>query len=562
MAGVSQQEQKAIEQRILAQRLLGRGDAPGALTALEEAIKAWPSDPATVFNRANLLLQLARYEEAIAGYDDALRLRPGHPQAILHRAYALTNAGRYEKALEGFAHAEAHGLEPFSLHYDKGRALGALGRAEEALASFDAALRITPDHIGAQFNRARTLQTLDRLDEALASYDALARATPNDADIWENRGVTLHDLNRLDEALESFDRTAALRPNHASTFSNRGLALFAARRAGEAIAAFDRAIALSDGLDARTRASFAYNRAMASLATHDFGAGWPGFAARWEAGLVSSKPRDRAQPSWRGERLGGVLRIWPEQGIGDEILFARFAPLARARTPNVTLECAPRLAPLFSRSFAGIGVHSVEAPAQQADAQIAAGDVAAALGVTHVGGAAYLQADAVKRDALRAKYERLAGGRQIVGIAWISKSPRRGPYKSASLSDWGALLSRDHLFVNLQYGDPVQEIAAAQRAFGCTIHTDTSVDQVADLDAFAAQVAAMDRIVSVSNTTVHMAGALGVPCIVMVPPARGRLWYWGLEGDTTPWYDSVRIVRRDLDGDWASQVSLAASLPP
>ena len=540
-----------------AQRALASGDHAAALAALDSAIAVAPNDSAVAFNRANVLLQLARFAEAISGYDAVLRIRPDHMQSQLHRAYALTNIGRFGEALQGFSIAESRGLAPFSLHYDKGRSLAGLGRAEEALASFDAALRLAPDHPGALFNRARALQALDRLDEALAAYDNLTRISPGDAGVWENRGLTLHDLNRLDDALESFSRSDALRPNHASTYSNRGLTLFAARRADDAVAAFSRAIELGIGLSSRTRASFIYNRAMALLAQHD-AAGWAGFASRWQAGLVSSPPHDRDEPEWRGQVTS--LRIWPEQGIGDEILLSRFAPLARAFAPQVALECAPRLVPLFARSFPSIEVRSIDAPAPSAEAQIAAGDAPFRLGLDQVSGAPYLRADAERRMTLRARYEHLAQGRPIIGIAWVSKSPRRGPHKSAALADWGALLTRDALFVNLQYGDVAAEIAAAEHMFNCTIHTDASVDQVADLDAFAAQVAAVDHIVSVSNTTVHMAGALGVPCIVMVPPARGRLWYWGLEGEATPWYDSVRIVRREIGADWASQVAAAASL--
>jgi hypothetical protein len=46
----------------------------------------------------------------------------------------------------------------------------------------------------------------------------------------------------------------------------------------------------------------------------------------------------------------------------------------------------------------------------------------------------------------------------------------------------------------------------------------------------------------------------------MPPPARGRLWYWGLEGEATPWYSSVRILRRDLDEPRAAQIARAAEL--
>jgi len=65
---------------------------------------------------------------------------------------------------------------------------------------------------------------------------------------------------------------------------------------------------------------------------------------------------------------------------------------------------------------------------------------------------------------------------------------------------------------------------------------------------FAAQVAAMDLIVSISNTTVHVAGALGVPAWVLLPNA--PMWRWMIDRDDTPWYPLVRLFRQNKRGDW------------
>ncbi len=204
-----------------------------------------------------------------------------------------------------------------------------------------------------------------------------------------------------------------------------------------------------------------------------------------------------------------------------------------------------------------------ETPTVHIAAQIAAGSLGACLdiGVENLsGGASYLTADSAKRAVLRAKYETAARGRAIIGIAWSSNAPKFGGAKSAPLSEWGPLLRREALFVNLQYGDVSEEIAAARVQFGCEIIEDAAVDQLKDLDAFAAQIAAMDHVVSVSNTTVHFAGALGAPCTVLIAPARGRLWYWGLEGERTPWYASLRLERRDLTETREQQIAKAAAL--
>lgn len=535
------------------------GDPSGALAAFDKAVRFAPQAAMMHFNRANLLLELGRFADALDGYNTALKLRPDHAETHLNRARALEGMSRFDEALAGYDEA-LRGSANFA---GQGRALclAALGRNEEALQAFNAALASDPGNADILFNRGQCLQALNRQAEALADYDKVIALQSGNAGGWNNRGVALHELDRQEEALASFDEALRLRPDRADTVGNRGLALFALKRVAEAIPVFDRALELakSQPLPPDRAASLRYNRGAAALALGDLG-GFDGFEARWDAGVVRSPKYDRGEPRWCGDALVGTLRVWPEQGIGDEILFSRLTELARARVSRVVLECAPRLVPLFARSFEYLDVRAVDSNAERADAQIVSGSLGAALKLNGLSGAPYLKADTARAAAIRERYAARAAGRPIIGIAWVSNNAKFGHHKTSDLSEWGALLSRDALFVNLQYGDVASDIAAAEKRFGCTILSDPEVDQMVDLDAFAAQIAAMDRIVSVSNTTVHMAGALGAPCIVLTPPGQGLLWYWGAEGERTPWYDSVRVVRRTRKESWADQVQAAAKL--
>jgi hypothetical protein len=273
--------------------------------------------------------------------------------------------------------------------------------------------------------------------------------------------------------------------------------------------------------------------------------------------MINTPRRDRGEPTWRGEQVE-TLRVWPEQGVGDEVLFARLVPLAAQRAQRVVLECDARLVSFYARSFAGVEVCAVDGDAPRADAQCSLGSLCAALRVGLIeldDGAAYLKADGSRVADIRARYEALAQGRPIIGVAWASKHPRRGAAKGAPIEEWGALLEREALFVNLQYGDVAGDVTRAEDLFGAAMHCDDTIDQMRDLDGFAAQIAALDHVVSISNTTVHIAGALGAPCILMAPPARGLLWYWGGAGEMTPWYRSVRIVRRALSASRSGQVA-------
>lgn len=498
------------------------GDQAGALKLFDEATRRAPNAAPFHFNRANLLLEMGRNADALDGYDAALKLRPRHAETWRNRA----------------------------------RALREMDRAAEALLSCDEALRLAPGDPAAQHERGLILFNLARFADAAVAFEIATHAKPEDADAHFNHARALQELNRLDDALAAYDRAAALDPANASIQHNRAVLLLWLGQRDAAIAAFDASLTQRP-----SHVETLYTKGVAHLAFGELAAGWRLHALRRAPGSpIAIEDLSRGEPEWNGERVG-LLRLWREQGVGDEVLFVRLAELARTRAERVVLECGERLVPLFARSFPDFDVCAV-GQAPRADAQCAIGSVGqfVAQDVSALSSGPFLRADQQRRAALRAHYAERAGGRPVIGIAWASKNQRLGGYKSAALSDWGALLQRDALFVNLQYGDTGEEIEASCLRFGAEIFSDLTVDQMASLDDFAAQVAAMDAIVSISNTTVHIAGALGVKCLALVPPAQGLLWYWGAAGETTPWYESVRLVRRTSQEGWAQQVARAASL--
>ncbi len=91
---------------------------------------------------------------------------------------------------------------------------------------------------------------------------------------------------------------------------------------------------------------------------------------------------------------------------------------------------------------------------------------------------------------------------------------------------------------------------------GIDIVHDEQVDQMADLEAFAAQVAAMDLVVSIDNSTAHLAGALDVPTWVLLRSV--PFWLWGLDRDDSLWCSSMSLFRQKTSGDWADVVERAA----
>ena len=101
--------------------------------------------------------------------------------------------------------------------------------------------------------------------------------------------------------------------------------------------------------------------------------------------------------------------------------------------------------------------------------------------------------------------------------------------------------------MNLQYGD-ADELAAEAQAAGLSLLIDRNVDQLSDMDIFAAQIAAMDLVITIDNSTAHLAGALGIPVWLLLPFVPD--WRWQLNREDSPWYPTMRIFRQQGVSEW------------
>ncbi len=148
----------------------------------------------------------------------------------------------------------------------------------------------------------------------------------------------------------------------------------------------------------------------------------------------------------------------------------------------------------------------------------------------------------------------------LVGISWISKNPMAAAQKSTALADWTPILKQDSVrFVDLQYGNTADEREELKRRQGYNVTHHPQVNLTNDLDGVAALIAACDLVISVSNTTVHLAGAVGVPTWALVPPPYAQPWYWFTKGEDSPWYESVRLIRPAEKDTWSDVIKRAAA---
>ncbi|MBX3454121.1 tetratricopeptide repeat protein [Ferrovibrio sp.] len=438
--------------------------------------------------------------------------------------------------------------------------LVALERQPAALGIVDLLLQHRPDHLLAMVAKARLLLLIGYNAEAADLARHCSQVQPERADIWALLAAAAHADGRIDEARLAAKQALHRDPGNAAALGTLGH--LAAER-GDAAKARDfyrKALALKPK-DARLH----YMLGLANLLLGDLPEGWAGYAWRHQVKPPFTAHFGCGLPDWPGIPLlpGQRLLVWGEQGLGDEILFASLLPELLKRQRDALLYCEPRLVPLFARSFPDIevvGRHDGFDPAAHGlTHQVSSADLGGLFRARitdfpwHDG---YLRADPARVAHYRAKYEAMLPPAMretgfILGIAWRSGNPALGHYKSGGLADFAPLLERpDCLCVTLQYGDTAAERAAMARP----PYHDVEVDPLVAPDEQAAQIAALDGIVSTSNSAVHLAGALGKPGWVLLPAARGTQWYWGSQGDATPWYPSLRLLRAAVGEGPAAQL--------
>jgi thioredoxin-like negative regulator of GroEL len=428
-----------------------------------------------------------------------------------------------------------------------------MGQFSEAEQIYLQALAIDPHHPDAlhllgmiAFQTGRDVAAVDLIRKAIAiKGDA--------ASYHSNLGNVLQSQGKLAEAGACYQRALVLKPDLAEVHLNLGNIFKAQGDVDSSLACYRRALSLDPA-----SAEAATAESMALLLKGDFASGWKNFERRWQTKDYDTQTRTYAQPPWKGEQLAsGRLLIWGEQGIGDEIMFAGMIPDVIRTGNRCVLDCDPRLQPLFSRSFPGVDVISGADPASHPELEIAAHLPSGSLpGLFRNSTAAfeattspYLVADTSAQSRFRARY---ADGRKLVGLACHTKNKKTGRSRSIDLTLLAPLFVRPGIrWVSLQYGDrgALEEEA---RAANAPVLVDPEVDQLANLDDFAAQIAAMDLVITIDNSTAHLAGALGVPTWVLLPFAPD--WRWQLNCQGSPWYPTVRIFRQTKLGNWKSVV--------
>ncbi|TIY02375.1 MAG: hypothetical protein E5V22_18445, partial [Mesorhizobium sp.] len=272
------------------------------------------------------------------------------------------------------------------------------------------------------------------------------------------------------------------------------------------------------------------------------------FARAAELRLSARRQRKgKAANEWTGEDLGSDTLLIDlveddPRSLGRVIRHARLAGAAAGCAQSATIRVEPRLVSLVQRTFPNATV----VPAQQ---NVVGDKFATFENLAWVFGrdAERLAADFVPLrvdpelvQTFRKRYRSMTD-LPLVGLSWGSKSHTKDV---PDFPEWARFIAQTHAtFVSLQYGQIKPALRRLRNGNDARLIYDDSVDQMVDMDRFAAQIAALDAVVTISNTAAHLSGALGVPTIFLIDDKFQTAW--PVIGDRTPWYPKGLVIRKE-----------------
>ncbi len=533
----------------IALRRLGRFEE--AVAAARRAVEVQPS-ARNHNNLGNALVQAGGASEALAHHRRAVELDADLPGGFMTLGLTLASLERFKLAEAAFRRALAQRPDDVLTLVARGNALVRLDRPADAEASFRRALELEPRAVGAWDGLASMMTREGRWAEADEALRRAYRLEPDNAERLCRRSVVLEQLDRPVEAEEMVDRALALDPGGEVPLARKGELLLLQRRLGEAEALCTKALDDSPKAD---WARFALGHLR--LLEGRFREGFADNEARWE---VADFARTNRHDELRGAQWDGTdptdktVLLWSEQGLGDALQFARYAPMVADGGARVVLAVGRPLVRLM-RSLRGVD-EVVERSAGEGDY-----DTHCPLfGLPHIfeteintiPSSPYLSADPELVETWRV---RLGEKRSLrVGLAWAGNpSYRVDRQRSLRVDDLSPLLAVEGVtFYSLQKG--VGADRARRDGFPPGLIDRT--DQLDDFMDTAALASNLDLVISTDTSVAHMAGALGLPVWVLLPYMPD--WRWLLDRDDCPWYPSARLFRQPKPLDRCSPIDAAA----
>jgi tetratricopeptide (TPR) repeat protein len=508
------------------------------------------------WNNLGLALKgLDQMEEALQCINKAIALNNEYAEAYDNKGLILLGLEKFSEALVQFQIALKLKPDDWEIYNNIGIAYMKLEQFDNALMNYNLSLKFNPKYADAFNNRALIYQEQLFFDKALSDFNEAIRIKPLYAEAINNRALIYQEQLFFDKALSDFNEAIRIKPLYAEAINNRGLLFKDQRLYNKAILDIKHAFKLNSKLS-----DINFNLSMIYLLQLNFYEGWKCYEKRQKVFDYLKKTQDLEKNYLtKAPNDQEPVLLHSEQGLGDQIIYLSLLHEVVNWSNPILAQIDPRLIPLFKRSFPAINFYSdkenLDPSLYKHHALVGSlpqffrNSKESFLNQKKI----FLLANQSKTSILR---KQLTADKKIVcGISWKSKNEKFGHFKTATLNDFLLIFKLQSInFLDLQYGDTFDERSDLKSKHGITVTKIDDIDNFNDIDGLASLIDACDFIVTISNVTAHIAGALGKKVFLIVPYEKGKIWYWHDGLKQSLWYPTIEIYTQSKTGDWSEAI--------
>ena len=503
-----------------------------------------------LLSRASIFCQQGDYAKAQSVYKKILSGNPDDIDALFGFGLLAQTLKQRDIAFTIFSKIISLDREHCQAFFQRGRIYIQKKQYDNAITDFDCALSIDPDFFEAISSRGIAHSKQLDFDSALSDFCKAVKIRPQSSDAFYNRALAHKNLNKFDLAVADYTQAIELNPNHFQALNNRGMAFRELRQFDKAIEDFDSCIAL--------KADFAdgyWNKALTHLMIGDYENAWRLYEHRWDSPNFTSRKRNFDKPLWLGSPslAGKTILLHSEQGLGDSLQVSRYIKKFEELSCTVLLEVERPLMRIMECLLPATQIIEKDSdlPAFDFHCPLMSLPLAFQTSVKTIPfSSSYLSA---KPDRVKWWQDYLGkAAKPRIGLTWRGNPDNRNDQRrSIELTDIIHDLSPDFDWYSLQ-----MEVSDAEECMINNINHLTHFGSlIGDFAETAAFCAVLDTVICVDTSIAHLCGAIGQPVHLLLSYNADSRWH--ACGDSTPWYESMRIHRQGADRRWYEPLQCA-----
>ncbi len=416
-----------------------------------------------------------------------------------------------------------------------------------AIRYFKKAINLKNNYVDGFNNLGNCYYELEDFKNCFDNYKKAYFIDRNDVNSIINITNILSLKNRYRLSIKLLKEALVKYPKNTKLLYNLSLCYFRSKDEINSTKLYNKFIKIQPNNDDFNYAYCAYN-----LSIGNFTKAWKEFDSRFKIkkNYKSFKNINKIKKKLVDVKLlkrSNKILILREQGIGEEILFSSVYSDIINEFDNINIEADKRLVDIFNNSFNKKvffreGYFSKSNNLNKFDYIIYAGSFLKLFrkNKESFSKKSYLKSDKKKYLYFKDKLSSLENNIKI-GISWKSVLNLYGNLKSLQFSDFQSIFKEQRSIINLQYGNIDSELKEANNKNLKLINFE-EIDFFNDFDSIAALLKNLDLFITISNSTAHIAGALGIPTIVICPSKSTTYFYWNPDKENSIWYNNIKVL--------------------